>query len=165
VTGFLGLTGPEWHAALNDFPVVLLLASVVFDLWGSAKNKETLGWAGYWCLVAGAATGVFAVISGLLVEDAIEKTRAVDRIIETHETLGISVGVVLVALAGWRIWRKNRLSTQERQSYTMVSIVGAIAGLWLSHLGGTMVYRHAAGIPSEVLRTELRDRTDSVQAQ
>jgi uncharacterized membrane protein len=161
VTGFLGIPGPQWHAALNDFPVVLLLASVVFDLWGSAKQNETLGWAGYWCLAAGAATAVLAVVSGLLVEDSIEKTRVVDRIIETHETLGITVGVVLLGLAGWRIWRKNRLSPQERQSYTMVSVVAALAGIWLSHLGGTMVFHHAAGIPSTILQMELRERADS----
>jgi hypothetical protein len=27
----------ELHAALNDFPPALIVASVVFELWGAAK--------------------------------------------------------------------------------------------------------------------------------
>ena len=151
----------EWHAALNDFPPALLLASVVFDLVGAAKSRDTLKAAGYWCLVAGAGMATVAVVSGLLAEDAVEKTAAVDRMIDTHEMLAISVTVLFVGLAAWRIWRRNRFSVQEQQSYTMASVVGMLVLLWAAHLGGTMVYRHAAGIPTDILRAETKDRSDS----
>jgi len=75
--------------------------------------------------------------------------------------LGITLALLFVALAAWRIWRKNSFSPAERQSYSMVSVVGALGMIWLGHLGGTMVYRHAAGIPSATLRQELRERADS----
>jgi uncharacterized membrane protein len=163
---FLGIPGPEWHAALNDFPMVLVLSSVVFDLWGTAKNRESLSWAGYWCVIAGAAMGILAAVSGLLIEEGIEQTAEVSRLIEIHETLGLSLTGLFIGLAGWRIWRKNVFSAVERQSYTMASVVGTLALIWQSHLGGTMVYRHAAGIPSGVLQTELRVRADTaLQAQ
>ncbi|MBI4499876.1 MAG: DUF2231 domain-containing protein [Gemmatimonadetes bacterium] len=155
------MTLAEWHAALNDFPPALFVASVVFDLWGVARRREALVAAGYWCLLAAGVTAVFALASGLLAEENVQQTAEVGRIVETHETLGIALTILLAGLAGWRVWRKNHFSEPERQSYTMVSIVGALAMLWLAHLGGTMVYRHAAGIPSDVLRTELRDRADT----
>jgi uncharacterized membrane protein len=158
---FLWLSGAEWHAALNDFPPALLVASLVFDLWGRAKSRESLVSAGYWCLVAGAATSVLALVSGLIVERWVEPTPAVHQLIETHETLGIAVTIVFAALAAWRIWRKNQFSQQEQQSYTMTALAGTLAILWQAHLGGTLVYRHAAGIPSEVLQGELRERADT----
>ena len=156
------MTLPEWHAALNDFPPALFVASVVFDLWGAAKRREGLGAAGYWCLLAAGVTAVFALASGLLAEESLSQTAEVRRILESHETLGVALTVLLAGLAGWRRWRKDHFSDPERQSYTVVTLVGALAILWLAHLGGTMVYRHAAGIPSDVLQTELRDRADTV---
>jgi uncharacterized membrane protein len=158
---FLWLPGAEWHAALNDFPPALIVASLVFDLWGRAKNRETLVSAAYWCLNAGAAMAVLAVVSGLMIEGRVEQTAAVHQLIESHETLGIALTVLFAGLATWRIWRKNHFSQPEQQSYTMVALAGTLAILWQAHLGGTMVYRHAAGIPSEVLRGELRQRADS----
>ena len=155
------MTLAELHAALNDFPVVLIIASVVFDLWGTARGRDSALAAAYWCLLGGAASAVITAASGLLAEDRVEQTSAVHQLIENHETLAISLTLVFVALAGWRIWRKNRFSPAERQSYTMVAAVGAAGMIWLSHLGGTMVYRHAAGIPSATLQQELRERADS----
>jgi uncharacterized membrane protein len=105
--------------------------------------------------------GILAAVSGLLIEEGIEQTAEVSRIIEIHETLGLSLTGLFIGLAGWRIWRKNVFSAAERQSYTMASVVGTLALIWQSHLGGTMVYRHAAGIPSGVLQTELRARADT----
>ncbi len=155
------MTLAELHAALNDFPPALLVASVVFDLWGAAKARETLVSAGYWCLNTGAAMSVLALASGLMAEDRLEQTPVVHRLVENHETLGIGLTVLFVGLAAWRIWRKNVFSQPEQQSYTMAALTGALGMLWLAHLGGTMVYRHAAGIPDDVLQTELRDRADS----
>ena len=155
------MTLVELHAALNDFPPALIVASVVFDLWGAAKRRDDFFTVSYWCLIAGAAMGILAVASGLLAEDQVRQTPVTHQILENHETLGIALGALFAALAGWRIWRKNALSPVERQSYTMISLTGALAMLWLAHLGGTLVYRHAAGVPSDVLQQELRERADS----
>ena len=155
------MTLVELHAALNDFPPALIVASVAFDLWGAAKKRDELLTVGYWCLVAGAAMGILAVVSGLLAEDLVQQTPTTHQILENHESLGIGLGVLFVGLAAWRIWRKNSFSQVEKQSYTMISLTGALALLWLSHLGGTMVYQHAAGVPTDRLQQEIRERADS----
>jgi uncharacterized membrane protein len=151
----------ELHAALNDFPPALIVASVAFDLWGAAKKRNEFFTVGYWCLVAGAAMGILAVVSGLLAEDQVQQTPATHQILENHESLGIGLGILFVGLAAWRIWRKNSFSVAEKQSYTMISLTGALALLWLSHLGGTLAYRHAAGVPTDLLQQEIQARADS----
>ena len=155
------MTLVELHAALNDFPPALIVASVVFDLWGIAKKRDEFLIVSYWCLIAGGAMCILAVVSGLLAEDQVQQTSTTHQILENHETLGIALGVLFVGLAGWRIWRKNAFSPAERQSYTVISLTGALAMLWLSHLGGTMVYQHAAGVPTDLLQQEIRARADS----
>jgi uncharacterized membrane protein len=108
---------------------------------------------------------VLAIVSGLLAEDQVQQTRVTHQIVENHETLGIGLGILFAGLAAWRIWRRNTFSAAERQSYTMISLTGALALLWLSHLGGTLVYQHAAAVPTDVLQQEIRERSDSAGRQ
>ncbi len=49
----LGYDAPRWHAALNDFPVALLIAAVFFDFGAAIWKRESLKWAGIWTLWAG----------------------------------------------------------------------------------------------------------------
>src|SRR3990172_127269 len=107
-------TAAEWHAALNDLPPALLLASVIFDWLGSATKRDSLKAAGFWALVAGVAGAALAVTSGLLAEGSIEHGETVHRVMERHETWAIAVGVGFALLAAWRIWRKGVLGPPRR---------------------------------------------------
>jgi len=62
----LGYDAPRWHAAINDLPVALLLAAVVFDLGAAVWKRESLKWAGIWTLWAGVIGGWAAVVAGEL---------------------------------------------------------------------------------------------------
>ncbi|MBI2072674.1 MAG: hypothetical protein HYT81_06515, partial [Gemmatimonadetes bacterium] len=79
-------TAAEWHAALNDLPPALLLASVIFDWLGTATKRDSLKAAGFWALVAGVVGAAFAVASGLRAEGSIEHGETVHRVMEQHET-------------------------------------------------------------------------------
>lgn len=153
-------TAAQWHAALNDFPAILLLISVAFDLAGGATKRESLKAAAFWTLVIGAAGAVLALASGLIAEKAIEHGERVHEIMERHELLGISLTVLFVGLAGWRIWRRGNLGPAERPAYLVVAGVGAIFILWTAHLGGTIVFEHAGGIPTAVMEEALADRQE-----
>lgn len=152
-------TAAEWHAALNDLPPALLLASVVFDLLGSATKREGLRVTGFWTLVAGTAGAVAAVVSGLVAEETIEHGEAVHQVMERHETLALSVAGLFVLLTAWRVWRRGNLGPAERPSYLVAASVGALGIIWVAHLGGTIVFRHGGGIPSAVMQEALRERT------
>lgn len=155
---FFPQTAAQWHAALNDFPSILFLLALLFDLAGEATKRDTLRTAGFWTLIAGAAGGVAALVSGLIAEESIEHGGAVHLVMERHETLAISVTVLFVLLAGWRIWRRGRFVSAERPVYLTISTVGVLAVLWTAHLGGSMVYEYGGGIPTEVLEGALEER-------
>ena len=151
-------TAAELHAALNDLPVILFILSVAFDLLGSATKQDSLKAAGFWTLVAGAVGALMAMFSGLSAEESIERGGQVRLVMERHETLAISVTVLVVGLAAWRIWRKGQFGAQERPVYLSIAVVGALAVFWVAHLGGTIVYRYGGGIPTSVMEGALQER-------
>jgi uncharacterized membrane protein len=153
-------TAAEWHAALNDLPPALFLASVVFDWLGSATKRDTLKAAGFWALVAGVAGAAAAIVSGLVTEDTIEHGETVHQIMGRHETWAIAVSVTFALLAAWRIWRRGVLGPQERPTYLFAASLAALGILYVAHLGGTMVFRHGAGVPTAALQEALTERAE-----
>ncbi len=155
---FFPETAAQWHAALNDFPSILFLIALAFDLAGEVTKRDSLRAAGFWTLVVGAAGALIALTSGLIAEDAVEHGGSMHLLMERHETLAISVTVLFVGLAAWRIWRKGQLGPKERPTYLTISAVGVLAVLWTAHLGGTIVYEYGGGVPTRALEGALRDR-------
>jgi uncharacterized membrane protein len=153
-------TAAEWHAALNDLPPVLFVMSVVFDWLGSATKRDSLQAAGFWSLVAGVAGAAAAIVSGLVAEDTIEHGETVHQIMGRHETWAISVSVAFALLAAWRIWRKGVLGPQERPTYLFAATISALGIIYVAHLGGTMVFRHGAGVPTAALQEALTERAE-----
>ena len=152
-------TPAEIHAALNDLPVVLLILSVAFDIAGSLTKRESLKAAGFWTLVAGAAGALAALFSGLRAEATVEHGGTVHLVMERHETLAITVTVLFVLLAAWRIWRRGPMASKERQAYLAAVVFSALLVFWTAHVGATIVYRHGGGLPTDVLEGALEERT------
>jgi len=150
-------TPAELHAALNDFPAVLLLVTLAFEVAGGLTRRESFRAAGFWTLILGAAGAVLAVISGLRAESTIEHGGSVHMIMERHETLAITVTVLFGLLAAWRIWRRT-MGGRERTAYLLGLGLGGLLVIWTSHIGGTMVFQHAGGVPTAVLEGALAER-------
>lgn len=150
----------QWHAALNDFPAILFLLSVAFDVAGSATKRDSLKAAGFWTLVAGVAGAVLALVTGLRAEDLIEHGGDAHELMERHETLGIALTVFFGGLAAWRVWRRGTLGPTERPTYLVMATVGALFTVWTAHLGGRLVYEHGAGVTSEVMQRALDERAE-----
>ena len=138
----------EVHAAINDFPVALLLASVAFDLAAGTggQHRHSLQAAAWWCLNVGAAAAILAAISGLVAASRIDVTPSLSRPFQAHRAIAIVVALLFSGLAGWRWWRKNQLTLPEQQSYIMAAVVGALALIWAARLGGTLVFQHGIGV-------------------
>ena len=126
----------ELHAALNDLPPALFVASLVFAAAGYLTKKDSLREAAYWSLVAAAVGAVFAVITGLRAEGIIDHGSAMHRSIERHETLAIAFTVVAVALAVWSTWRRGSLTGREGVAFAVVSGLGFLGVMWTSSVGG-----------------------------
>ncbi|MEP6551458.1 MAG: DUF2231 domain-containing protein [Gemmatimonadales bacterium] len=156
----LGYDWPRLHAALNDLPVALLLAAVLFDLLALVTKRQSLRQVGFWTMVVGAVGGVVAVLSGLQAEEHIAHGEAVHRVMETHEQLGLITLGVFAVLTLWRIVRERRMGTRERGLSLVLSILGVGVLFATGFYGGKLVFEHAAGIPSEVLQEELQERAE-----
>jgi uncharacterized membrane protein len=155
----LGYEWPRLHAILNDLPVALLLTAVLFDLAALATKRPAFRQVGFWTMLVGAVGGVLAVISGLQAEEHIAHGEAVHRVMETHEKLGLITLGVFGVLTLWRILREKRMKGGERSLSVALSLGGLGVLVATGLYGGRLVFDHAAGIPSEVLETELRERT------
>jgi uncharacterized membrane protein len=155
-----GYDWPRLHAALNDLPAALLLVAALFELLALATRKETFRQVSFWTLIVGAIGGAAAVLSGLQAEESIAHGDAVHRVMETHELLGFITLAIFGVLAVWRIWRERRMGTTERALATALSLGGAGVLIATAAYGGRLVFEHAAGIPTEVLTSEIRERTE-----
>lgn len=155
----LGFDWPRLHAALNDLPTALLLTAVLFELAALATRKESFRLVSFWTIVFGAIGGVAAVVSGLQAEEHIEHGEAVHRVMETHEQLGLITLGVFGVLALWRVLREKRMGLVERSIVLLLSVGGVGVLFATANLGGKLVFGHAAAIPTQVLQTELHERT------
>ena len=154
----LGYDWPRLHAALNDLPTALLLTAVLFDLLAMATRRESFRQVSFWTLVTGAVGGAAAVLSGLQAEESISHGDAVHRVMETHELLGFVTLGVFAVLALWRIVRETRMGFRERLLGVLLSLAGAGVLVATGVYGGRLVFDHAAGVPTEVLQAELKER-------
>ena len=154
----LGYTAARWHAVLNDLPAALLFVAVLFDLAAAATKRESLMWAAIWTLWAGVIGGWIAVIAGELAKDTIEHGEAIHEIMEKHETMALlTMGVFSVVLI-WRMLRRFQMPAQELALTRALSVAGLVALVWTGVLGGRLVFDHAAGIPSQTLQAEIKNR-------
>ncbi|MBA2458886.1 MAG: DUF2231 domain-containing protein [Gemmatimonadales bacterium] len=155
----LGYDWPRLHAALNDLPVALLIAAVLFDLIAAATRRMAFRQASLYTLVLGALGGALAVLSGLQAEETIDHGDAVHQVMETHELLAFVTLGIFGVLAAWRLFRENRMGMAERSLTLAVALGGAGVLIATAVYGGRLVFDHAAGIPTGVLRAEAAQRT------
>lgn len=153
----LGYDAPRWHAVLNDFPVALLIAAVLFDLVGAAAKRESLRWAGIWTLWAGVIGGWAAVIAGELAE-SLDHGEAIHELMERHEQMAIMTMSVFTVVLLWRMARRFVLPASELALTRALSIAAVLGLVWTGVLGGRLMFEHAAGIKTQTLQTEIQNR-------
>ena len=155
----LGYDWPRLHALLNDLPIGLLLAAVMFDLLAVITKRPGFRQVGVWTMLVGAVGGALAVLSGLQAEEHISHGDAVHRVMETHEQLGLITLAVFGVLTLWRIVREHRMGARERALSLVLSLVGVGFLFATGVYGGKLVFEHGAGIPTKVLQGEIQERT------
>lgn len=160
----LGYDAARWHAALNDLPVALLLAAVLFDLGAAVWKRESLKWAGIWTLWAGVLGGWAAVVAGTLAEESIDHGEAIHELMERHEKLALITMGVFTAILAWKMYRRFALPKAEQLVTRVLSVVGVAGIVWVGCIGGTMMFEHAAGIPTKTIEAELQNRAAGLGA-
>ena len=155
---FLGYDLPRLHALLNDFPVGLLVAAVVFEILFLLTKRDSLRIAAYWTLMAGVIGAGLAVLSGLGAEDRIAHGEAVHEIMEEHEELAFITTGIFAVVALWRLWRERVMSRGERMAALCLALIGSGFLVSTGQHGGEMVFDHSAGIKTSALEEEIKSR-------
>jgi uncharacterized membrane protein len=140
----------SWHPFIVHLPLVALLLAVLFDTvaaWRAAPRWRDPATTLWWIGLAGT---VAAVVTGLLAYSRVDHSDPAHEIMTLHRNLALATSAVLLATAVWR-WRRP-LS----RAAAVLGMVGAAGLAGVGYLGGDLVYRHAVGIPTAVLR-QVRD--------
>jgi uncharacterized membrane protein len=142
----------SWHPVMVHVPLVTLLLAALLD--GIAAWRREIRWRTgatllWWVGLAGAAA---AITTGLLAYGRVEHSNHAHEMMIQHRNLAFFAAGVLLAAAAWR-WRRP-LS----RSAAIVGLLGALGLGAVGYLGGEIVYRHALGIPTEVLEGIVKER-------
>lgn len=142
----------SWHPMVVHFPLVALLLAATFDAIASVRQgvrwreaATPLWWVGF----GGAA---IAIVTGLLAYGRVEHSDPAHQVMTLHRNLAYAATAVLLVTAGLR-WR-----LPYSRAAAGLGVIGTLGLGGVGYLGGEMVYRHALGIPTEVLRQVRGER-------
>jgi len=65
---------------------------------------------------------------------------------------------VFTVVLAWKLWRRFQLGRSEDAFLTFVSVAGLVLLVRTGTVGGTLIFDHAAGIPTAKLQTEFENR-------
>ena len=134
------------HGGSTHFPIVLLWASVVFDLaaWRSRDEslRRGLGAAAFGSDVVGMLGGVGAVIAGLVLTRGRVLGGGYER---THHLFVWPAVAASVGLVGWRLLRRGPMPPRSARAYLGGMSLAAVLMLGAGYSGGEMLLAADAG--------------------
>ncbi len=133
------------HPAIVHFPIVLFLLSGVFGAIALFSKKEVFRDICLKCLIGGAITAPFAVVTGLLEEQSMHHTE-IDPVLSLHKFNGISLMFFFQALLAWYWLRKKIPGTGEYRAWALCLLIGCGMVLLQGYLGGKMVFEKGMGV-------------------
>ena len=133
------------HPRLVQFPLVLLLAGLVFDAVGLIRRSPRFNWAAKILTSAGTVFLLFAFICGIYAEIWAGRAGIPQDAIEWHEFLANVASWGFVVLTAWRLF----LDPNRRRSLTIYTAIGLCYYSLLvltAYLGGSLVFNYGAAV-------------------
>lgn len=149
------MNGAQLHLALNHFPIILSLVTVVISSWGLFCKNSEIKKVGLSLIIATAVFAGVAFLTGEPAEDVLEKWPSLSKqLVHEHEEAGEAAFIIAVVAGVFALaavfLNKKRSSLAHYAFLLSLAIVtlSAVAFLRTAHLGG--VIKH------EEIRTEVR---------
>jgi uncharacterized membrane protein len=121
-----------------NFTAALVPISFFSDVLGRAIKRQSLTNAGAWTILFAACITPFTGLAGLAWKKSVADM-VPPEMLHTHEWLGISLAVILAALATWR-WRFGKRALAPSTGYLVVVFIAVVALVYQGSLGGAMVF-------------------------
>jgi uncharacterized membrane protein len=150
------------HPLFVHFPIAFLTVFIIVDTMGSFLNKTDWRTFAGGLLYVGTATAFLTVITGLIAAHSVPHNEITHRLMENHETLGITILSLATLLAIWRWKAPITLKNEFNIVYLLLSGILGICLLFGADLGGTMVYRYGISVKAiPFSNTEQHSHKDS----
>jgi len=141
----LRIGGHPLHAALSDFPMVLLLLWVALDGAALVSGSPLLWMLGRWALIGGLVAAVLAASAGFL--DYLGVAEGAPRALRTATAhLGVMLSVTCIAAIDL-VFRGSLFPTGFGRVLHIAALVLVVGGLGIGGwLGGHLVFHHGVGV-------------------
>ena len=132
-----GAMSAPFHPMLVNFTAALVPVSFCFDLFGVLLRKEQLRAVGWWTLLSAAGVTPFTALAGWLWMRSMD--HADHGLMTVHQWLGISLAIVIVALAAWRGWLQWR-AAKPGWEYAAAALIIFSGLVYQGELGASMSF-------------------------
>lgn len=143
------LSGIPLHPQIVHFPIVLFTVSFLLDLVGVIIGSKKWTQFGGILLSLAVVSSLIALITGQSSEQSLKPMSDIlHEAVEEHEGMATRVFfffLILGALRGW-LQLKDKFNSWKQWSYVILAGAGVILILRVGQLGGTLVYKHGAGV-------------------
>ena len=131
----------EIHPLFVHFPIALFATGLFFDLLAEILQKEELEQAGFWCMLMGLVSCLFANMTGLLA--FLEEGSISDLPLFSHALL-IWLAIIFFAVLFWvriKFQVDLRYSSMKRYLYFLGHILAVGILFYGAHLGAIVAER------------------------
>ncbi len=142
------------HPKLVHFPLVLLLAGLLFDFVGLLKRSERCHWAGKILSAAGTVSLLVAFVCGIYAEVWAGRAGIPQGQIELHELFANVASWGFVILAAWRVFLHD-VNRRGLLVYTLIGLGWYVLMIITAHLGGALIFDYGAAVTSAHANTTL----------
>ena len=125
----------EIHPLLVHFPIALFSTGLFFDLLAELRQKKELEQSGFWCMLMGLVSCLFANTTGLL---AFLEEGSISDLPGFSHALLIWASILLFAVLFWvriQFQLDLRYSNLKRNMYFLVHIIAVGILFYGAHLG------------------------------
>ncbi len=133
------------HPMVVHFPIALLMAAWLIETLALLFQRS--GWhkISLWNVGLGTLGALAAVLSGRQAMAAAKHSMEIYQVMELHERLGYVVLTLSATIAGWRLFKGDRLGRRSR--WLLWGLLTCAVGLmaFSAYLGGRMVYEFGVG--------------------
>ena len=131
----------EIHPLFVHFPIALFATGLFFDLLAEILQKEELEQAGFWCMLMGLVSCLFANITGLL---AFLEEGSISDLPQFYHALLIWLAIIFFAVLFWvriKFQVDLRYSSMKRYLYFLGHILAVGILFYGAHLGAIVAER------------------------